>query len=133
VEYHTILVRNPDGSVVKVGIMPEVVAAARTLPHAPDRYFLIEGATLIPVSDLVLSRARPEGIAHAVKLMSAAYRGEQSRRAPIKVQRCLDDTYLVLDGNSTTIIAMAAGWPVLPCAIVSSGQLEAPASRQALL
>lgn len=124
-EDFTVFVRRADGHVVEVGIMPAVVAAARTLPYAPERYFLTNGATFISVSALVLGRARSEGIANAVKLMSATYRGEQSRRPPIKVQPHHDGTYLVLDGNSTTVIAMAAGWPAIP-SIVVNGRLEAP-------
>lgn len=127
-ENFMIPVRGADGHVVQVGIMPDVVAAARMLPHAPGRYFLTEGSTFLPISELVLGRARPEGIANAVKLMSAAYSGQQSRRPPIKVKRHHDGTYFVLDGNSTTIIAMVAGWPVIPCIVVNGGHLELPAA-----
>jgi hypothetical protein len=128
VENYLVSVRRADGHVVQVGITPDVVAAARILPHAPERYFLTEGSTFLSISELVLGRARPEGIANAVKLMSAAYRGQQSRRPPIKVQRHHDGTYFVLDGNSTTIIAMLAGWPLIPCTVVNSGHLKIPAA-----
>ena len=130
VENFTVLVRRGNGHTREVRINPEVVAAARMLPHAPDRYFLTEAATFLSVAELVLERARTEGIANAVKLMSASYRGQQSRRPPIKVQLQHDGTYLVLDGNSTTIVAMAAGWPVIPCTLLSSGHLRAPTRRR---
>jgi hypothetical protein len=113
----TIDVRQSDGRIVRVQIAPEIIAAARALPHAPDRYFIIERAVLLPVANLLQKRARPEGIANAVKLMAAAYAGYQPRRKPIDVQPLEDGRYLVLDGNSTVSVAVAAGWPVIPCLI----------------
>jgi hypothetical protein len=103
---------------VEIEVPAEVVAAARRLPYAPERYFLMANASLLPVSSLLQSRARPEGIANAVKLMAAAYRGQKSPRAPVDVKHLGLRRYLVLDGNSTVTVAVAAGWPTLPCRIM---------------
>jgi hypothetical protein len=107
------------GRVTEIEVRAQIVASARQLPYAPDRYFLTtEAAVLLPVDSLIQSRARPSGIANAVKFMRAAYDGEKSRRAPIDVRELGEGRYLVLDGNSTATIAAAAGWPALPCRII---------------
>jgi hypothetical protein len=113
----TIKVLKEGGRSEELAIPAEIVAAARCLPHEPGRYFEMTGASQLPVTSLVQSRARHDGIAKAVKYMGAAYRGEKSRRKPIDVERLDRDRYLVLDGNSTVTVAVAAGWPTLPCRI----------------
>lgn len=111
----TVHVSLADGKTVKVTLDPEIVRSARLLPEAPDRYFLTAGSLLFPLSELLLTRARPEGIANAVHLMKAAYAGEHSRRPPVEVRKVGEQLYLVEDGNSTTAVAMAAGWSLIPC------------------
>lgn len=91
---------------------------AALLPDAPERYFLLaEAHKMIPVGDLVLSRARPKGIANAVALMASAYEGKTAKRIPIQVRTFSADRFLVVDGNSTCIIATAAGWAAIPAEI----------------
>ncbi len=121
----TISVKRTNGSVAKVAIDPDTVSAARRLPYAPERYFYMNDAILLPLSRLIQTRARPEGIGNAVKLMAAAYAGRQIRRAPIDVQPLDAESYLVLDGNSTVTIATAAGWPLIPCRVVPTSKSSA--------
>lgn len=110
-------VKGDRGEVTEVTIAHEVVEAARALPHAPERYFEIGNSVLFPLAGLIHSRARPEGISNALKLMLSAYNGDQARRAPISIRRLDGQHHLILDGNSTAIVAVAAGWPVIPCLI----------------
>jgi len=91
------------------------LSAARLLPDAPDLYFVRDaGCLMLAVDDLVVTRARPEGIAGAVRKMAEASRGERERRAPVTVSRRSDGRYDVCDGNSTVIVARAAGWKAVP-------------------
>lgn len=113
-----VMVNSVSGQITEVQIAPEVVEAARALPHSPERYFEMRNSISLPVPQLVLSRSRPEGIANALKLMLAAYNGLQPRRAPIDVRRLDNERYLVLDGNSTAIVAVASGWPAIPCLVI---------------
>jgi hypothetical protein len=114
-------VRRADGTVEKVHLPDDVVKMARRLRDDPDKYFHTEGATMVPVEKLHQTRARPEGIGNAVQRMAAAYRGEYGKRGPIHVQEQDDGSFLVLDGNSTTTIATAAGWKHIPALVVPKG------------
>ena len=92
------------------------MGASRDLPYEIDRYFTpTAGAELLPVGQLVMVRARPDGIANAAKLMRAAYAGRHPRRAPITVRPFRDGDFLVKDGNSTVLNAIASGWPRILC------------------
>lgn len=73
---------------------------------------------MVPVGQLIFMRARPEGIANGARLMRAAYDGQHSRRNPISV-RPFRDGYLVQDGNSTALNAIASGWPEIACVNLS--------------
>jgi hypothetical protein len=106
--------KNDNGEIIELKVPADVVKAARVLPHAPERYFEIGNSVLLPLASLIQSRARPDGISNAVKLMSEAYDGRRTRRAPISVRRLDGGRYLVVDGNSTAVVAAAAGWPVIP-------------------
>jgi len=117
VEKITVPVRLSDGLIDEVRLNPDIVRAARLLTDAPNRYFLTSGSLLLPISELLLTRTRPEGIAHALVLMKAAYDGKHPRRPPVEVEKLADHLYLVHDGNSTTAVAMAAGWPIIPCVL----------------
>ena len=86
---------------------------SKDLPEDPWRYFEKEsGATLVPLSKLVLSHDR--GQTRAESFMRAAYNGTGDKRAPISVRERADGTFTVLDGNSTCKIARAAGWKTIP-------------------
>ncbi|MDB5575484.1 MAG: hypothetical protein JWR80_660 [Bradyrhizobium sp.] len=109
-----------NNEIVRVPLSPEVVGAAGRLVHAPHRYFdLPPGAVSIPVSDLVLSHVRLPGIEGALRKMAAAYDGSHALRAPIQVRAMKGEKFLVLDGNSTSAVAIAAGWPDLPCLLLT--------------
>jgi hypothetical protein len=103
--------------IFEVSVPGTVVEAAGGLLHSPERYFEIGDSVLVPLTKLIFSRARFDGISNAVKLMSLAYNGKQPRRAPLNIRRFDNEHYLVLDGNSTGIVAVVAGWPVVPCLI----------------
>lgn len=93
--------------------------AARNLPYAPNRYFEIDDLTVpLEVRKLILSRARPDGIANAARLMLAAYEGRHPKRSPISVQPLPDGRFLVRDGNSTVANAVVSGWRDVPCRVV---------------
>jgi hypothetical protein len=94
----------------------DALGASRELPYDIDRYFIpAAGAELLPVADLVTIRARPQGIANAAAIMRAAYAGQHPRRAPIAVRPFRDGDFLVKDGNSTVLNAIASGWPRILC------------------
>jgi len=70
---------------------------------------------LLPLAALITTRARPKGIANAASIMRAAYLGQHPRRAPISVRSFGNGDYLVEDGNSTVLNAMASAWPQILC------------------
>jgi hypothetical protein len=111
-------VMDAGNQVIQVPLPPDVIAAAAGLTHAPPRYFeATPGAVVIAVSDLVLSHVRPPGINSALEKMAAAYRGDHPPRPPITVKAMENGKFLVLDGNSTSAVAIAAGWPTLSCLV----------------
>jgi hypothetical protein len=90
--------------------------ASKELPYDIDKYFIpTAGAELLPLSKLVTSRARPKGVANAAALMRAAYEGRHPRRPPVTVRPFGDSEFLVEDGNSTVLNAIASGWPRILC------------------
>lgn len=107
-------------SVIVAELDLEGLGASTNLPFDPMRYFLPSPeAVAIALRDLVVSRARPEGIANAARLMRAAFQGTHPRRSPISVRRLAEGDYLVEDGNSTVLNAVASAWPSLPCIVAS--------------
>ncbi len=109
------------GEIAFYQLPDHILDKARTLPDDPTRYFLInEAATMLPLSALLQTRARPLGIENAIDLMRHAYQGKHARREPISVEKRKKDLYLVRDGNSTVTIAKAAGWSMIPCILIES-------------
>ncbi len=90
-------------------------ASSLNLPYDLGRYFEMADAVTVPLTELRLSRARPDGISNAAMRMREAYDGTRARRQPITIRRSEFGGYLVLDGNSTVTIALAAGWPCVAC------------------
>lgn len=87
----------------------------KPLPPQHNRYFVVGPATrYLPVSSLVFSRARPEGIANANVLMREAAAGRLDRRVPVSVRRLDNERWHVMDGNSTAINALLSGWEDIP-------------------
>jgi hypothetical protein len=107
------------GETVDMEITTEIVEQARKLSYRHDAYFMLDRSTLIlPISDLVWKRARPEGIKNAIDRMSRAFQGTHPKRRPVKVEHTANGRYLLADGNSTALVASAAGWPDIPCEMV---------------
>jgi len=95
------------------------LGAATDHPYDITRYFLeTAGAVLLPLTRLVLKRARPDGVSSAARLMRAAYEGRHPRRAPIAARPYSGDDFLVEDGNSTVLNAIASGWPDILAVVV---------------
>lgn len=113
-----IRVLKPDGTEISVEFPDELARLARALPYDPERYFTRPvGVLILPLRRLTQTRARPDGVRNAVRLMRQAYDGQIDRRAPVQVQQIGGASYLVLDGNSTVTIAVLAGWPDIPCLV----------------
>jgi hypothetical protein len=92
------------------------LGASNALPYDIEKYFIpTPGALLLRLDRLVTTRARPEGIANAARLMRAAYDGKHPRRAPVAVRPYRDGDFLVDDGNSTVLNAIASAWPRILC------------------
>jgi hypothetical protein len=109
------------GEVVYDRINPSLLASFKPLPIQHEKYFIVDSTTkYLPVSALVFSRARSEGIAKANVLMRESSEGRCTRRGPITV-RALDRTrFHVIDGNSTAMNALLSGWPDIPADIQAS-------------
>lgn len=94
---------------------------APTLPNQSNRYFLpLKGAIVVPLSRLIMTRLRRDGVRNARKLMRRAYDRTHPRRAPISIKGIGNGYFVVEDGNSTAASALAAGWRSIP-AIVTRG------------
>ncbi|MFC3229169.1 hypothetical protein ACFOGJ_18125 [Marinibaculum pumilum] len=105
-----------DDSNTTIYKIPQFVVDNSIILKLPIQYYFKEkpNTIFIPTHLLILSRARGIGIENALIKMDEAARGLRPRRNPISVSRRNDGRYLVLDGNSTTIVAVAAGWRTLP-------------------
>jgi hypothetical protein len=97
-----------------------------------DYFDLAEGDELVPLSSLVATRARPEGIANAVPLMERAQRGEIDKRPALLLRDEGDGTFTIRDGNSTFAIASAAGWDAIPGRVVSDAEFQTEKARTAI-
>ena len=107
-----------EGEVDDHRIDPVLLESLKPLPLQHDRYFIVGATTVyLPVSTLVFSRARPEGIANANILMREAAAGRRSRRVPIRVRELRNGRWHVVDGNSTAINALFSDWPDIPADI----------------
>lgn len=90
------------------------------LPEDPWRYFRKSpGVFLAPLDKLETTRARPEGIVNAEKLMGKAYYERGQRRKPISLRELGGGRYEVVDGNSTVAIARKHGWKAIPALVGS--------------
>jgi hypothetical protein len=101
-----------------VEIDPRAVGVGTGLPYEIERYFLpTTGAFLLSLELLILTHMRPRGIASAALLMRAAYECRYPRRAPVTVRPHVGGNYLVEDGNSTVLNAIASAWPNVLCIV----------------
>lgn len=86
-----------------------------------DLYFTSPpGAVDLPLESLSPTRARPEGIRNAARLMDLAALGSHPRRAPLSVRPRPGGGWDVLDGNSTFAIARERGWPTIRCLVATA-------------
>lgn len=109
---------NKDNTVTRYNIENEIKVNSSILTYNHNLYFSLENShTIIRIENLVITRARPSGIVNAIEKMERASRGTNAKRAPICVIPHGNDDYLVLDGNSTVIVAVAAAWVDIPCVI----------------
>jgi hypothetical protein len=107
-----------DGSVRRDEVDLAALGASADLPYDIDRYFLPQAdALLVELDRLIVTRARPSGIANAATLMDAAYHGRHPRREAISISPYGADAFLVEDGNSTVLNAIASGWPHILCVL----------------
>lgn len=85
------------------------------LPECPAKYFTATpGSRLVKVVDLVLGHEPSEiAVERAAWHMEEAFYELGGKRAPISVS----SHGVVLDGNSTTKVAIACGWEWIPAVI----------------
>jgi hypothetical protein len=107
-----------EGAVINYRLDPAILRSFVPLPVQHEKYFAVgPGTKYVPVADLIFSRARPEGIAHANVLMQEAAVGRVDRRNPISVRILENKRFQVVDGNSTAINALLSGWYDIPADI----------------
>jgi hypothetical protein len=112
----SVLVLGPGGEILEVHLPPALAKEASNLPYAPQQYFqMIPGTVLVPVAKLVLRHIRLSGVNEALKRMATAHKGDYPPRRPVDISATQDGRFIVRDGNSTTAVAIAAGWPSIPC------------------
>jgi hypothetical protein len=116
----TVPIRKANGEFARFEISATLIADASGLVERHDVYFNLTGEERpINLEYVVLSRARPEGVRNAIANMRNAANGEGVRRSAILVCRMGVNEFLVVDGNSTTIVAVAAGWSAIPANLIS--------------
>jgi hypothetical protein len=101
-------------------IPSNIATEASHLVENTDRYFEPNiGAFTAEVTVLVQDRVRWDGVKRAIGLMRDAYDGRIARRDPLTVRPIPGERLLVLDGNSTLTVAIAAGWRTVLCQMAS--------------
>lgn len=112
-------VSNTFGITEYIAVEQAVIEKARKLPYSHEKYFLYNTqAVCLKTPGLVLSRLRAKGVRNALNLMARASVGKHQRRSPIQARIWEEGTYVVIDGNSTSAIAILAGWPDIPAIVV---------------
>lgn len=107
-----------DGTIMIFEIQMETAKIISELNQPLGCYFDTSHGVEIPITQLLQSRVRNKGILNAAVLMQQAGQGLLEKRQPISIQPLPEtDKYVVVDGNSTTTIARAAGWTSIWCKI----------------
>ncbi|MBK5566961.1 hypothetical protein [Ensifer sp. SSB1] len=110
------LTLEPGGAIGKAAFNREIAALLTRLPDDPSLYFdLGEPHLLIPLEQLVNTRARDRGIVNANRHMLTAANGRQEKRKPLTVRPLGNELWLVVDGNSTLLNARYSNWRAIPC------------------
>lgn len=102
-------------------------AAPTTLPENHADYFIMDGAKVVDIADLVSTKSAEEnaqGGENGAKRMEAAARGELSKRAPITVMPSEKQPgkYEVVDGNGTLTSVSKYGWKRMPVQVVTRAE-----------
>lgn len=107
-----------NGKVKYYSIDPQEFGSFVELPSQHEKYFIVgQDTKSVAISLLIFTRARPEGIVNANRLMREAAAGRVARRRPIIVHPRDDGRLQVIDGNSTAINALISGWKDIPADI----------------
>ncbi len=91
------------------------------LPEEHDKFFNMDGATVVPMDKLVSGKTDEEnkqGGNNSPKFMMAAYHGRVAKRDPISVEKMPDGKFKILDGNGTYTSAKKYGWKSMPVKVV---------------
>ncbi len=122
----------PSMSKAEAKAMLDKLPVPEHLPEKADDYFAVDANTpYIDVSAARSTRARPDGIANAAKLMEATRKGLMPKRGPINVLDNGDGTYTVSDGNSTFNNAQKNGWQKIPVHFVTPEEHQAEIEKTA--
>lgn len=102
-------------------------SAPSALPENYESYFNMEGATVVPMANLISTKSEEEnqqGGDNGPKRMVAAAAGELSKRGPITVMPSDKQTgkYEVVDGNGTLTSVSKYGWKALPVMVVTRAE-----------
>lgn len=112
----TFFTLNDNGELEPFEIEKDLVGELKLLREDHSLYFNLDVEhEIIPLCDLVNTRARSKGIRNANSLMAAAAEGTQAKRDPITISRWNDALWRVEDGNSTLVNARISEWTNIPC------------------
>ena len=113
-------IQDASGKVVRKKFTGEQLELASLLESDAEEYIETpSGSVFVDTKLLVLSRVRDNGIKNAVTLMQKARCGLIKKRVPISVKKYVEG-YLVVDGNSTAFLLIAAGAKKLPAVMEGS-------------
>jgi hypothetical protein len=99
------------GQIKHINLLGEEFQPLLALTDDLDLYFTHEGATRVPTSALIPTRARPKGVRNANALMLKASQGEIPLRKPIAISSArVKGRRLIISGNATYLNAIFSGW-----------------------
>lgn len=109
--------------VTKVDLCSADFQPLKVLPEDQVAYFEhLEGVVVLPLAQLMPTRARPKGVRNANVLMKQALDENGPKRGPISVSWHEQiGRYIILDGNSTFLNAAFSGWFCIPTVLVNVG------------
>jgi hypothetical protein len=92
------------------------------LPEDHERYFVTEGATIVPIGSLTCpEQPDPNSVFEARKRMRRAAGGRRSRRDPLAVNEIDGGKYAIVDGKATFAVALQESWMTIPVRVVVRG------------
>ena len=109
-----------NGQVSEYEISKSLKHAASKLGNNYKDFFMEEeGTIMLPLDQLILSRTRENGVLSAINRMHEAKNKDRTKRQAISVKNYGNNMYIVLDGNSTSIICCAANCLSVPVKVIS--------------